>query len=62
MNIYEQSLELHEKWAGKISTEPKCPVQSREDLSLAYTPGVAEPCLKIKDNKDNFIIKISCSQ
>ena len=50
LNIYEQSLELHEKWAGKIRTEPKCPVQSREDLSLAYTPGVAEPCRKIAEN------------
>lgn len=35
---------LHEQWMGKLSTEPKAPVNSREDLSLAYTPGVAEPC------------------
>lgn len=35
---------LHEQWKGKLSTEPKAPVNSREDLSLAYTPGVAEPC------------------
>ena len=50
MNVYEESLKAHESWAGKISTEPKCKVQSREDLSLAYTPGVAEPCRKIADN------------
>ncbi len=50
MNVYEESLKAHEAWAGKISTEPKCQVQSREDLSLAYTPGVAEPCRKIAEN------------
>lgn len=50
MDVYEKSLKLHEEWAGKISTEPKCPVQTREDLSLAYTPGVAEPCRKIAEN------------
>lgn len=53
MNIYEESLKLHEEWAGKISTESKCKINSREDLSLAYTPGVAEPCRKIHDNKEN---------
>ena len=50
MDVYEKSLKLHEEWAGKISTEPKCQVKSREDLSLAYTPGVAEPCRKIAEN------------
>ena len=50
MDVYEKSLQLHEQWAGKMSTEPKCPVRSREDLSLAYTPGVAEPCRKIAAN------------
>ncbi len=50
MDVYEKSLQLHEQWAGKLSTEPKCPVKSREDLSLAYTPGVAEPCRRITDN------------
>ena len=50
MDVYEKSLQLHEQWAGKLSTEPKCPVKSREDLSLAYTPGVAEPCRRIADN------------
>lgn len=50
MDVYEKSLQLHEQWAGKLSTVPKCPVKSREDLSLAYTPGVAEPCRRIADN------------
>ncbi|MDE6760315.1 MAG: NADP-dependent malic enzyme [Lachnospiraceae bacterium] len=50
MDVYERALKLHEEWAGKISTEPKCQVKSREDLSLAYTPGVAEPCRKIAEN------------
>jgi malate dehydrogenase (oxaloacetate-decarboxylating) len=40
----EKALELHRKWNGKISTEPKAHVKSREDLALAYTPGVAAPC------------------
>jgi len=38
------ALNLHEKWNGKLETTPKCTVKSREDLALAYTPGVAEPC------------------
>ncbi len=53
MDVYEQSLQLHEKWAGKMNTEPKCRVTTREDLSLAYTPGVAEPCRKIAENPDD---------
>ena len=53
MDVYEKSLQLHEQWAGKMSTEPKCPVKSREDLSLAYTPGVAEPCRKIAANPED---------
>lgn len=53
MDVYEKSLQLHEQWAGKMSTEPKCKVENREDLSLAYTPGVAEPCRKIAQNPDD---------
>ena len=44
MTINEESLKLHEQWNGKITTESVCKVSSRKDLSLAYTPGVAEPC------------------
>lgn len=44
MTTNEKALMLHEKWNGKLETISKTPVKSREDLSLAYTPGVAEPC------------------
>ena len=53
MDVYEKSLQLHEQWAGKMDTVPKCSVETREDLSLAYTPGVAEPCRKIADNPED---------
>ena len=52
MDLKKKALELHEQWAGKIEVTTRCEVNSSEDLSLAYTPGVAEPCLKIKDNVD----------
>ncbi len=44
MTNSEKALKLHEEWNGKISTEPKAHVKTMEDLALAYTPGVAEPC------------------
>lgn len=44
MDVNEKALELHKQWNGKLTTEAKSPVKTREDLSLAYTPGVAEPC------------------
>ena len=44
MTTNEKALELHKEWNGKIETVSKTPVKSREALSLAYTPGVAEPC------------------
>lgn len=46
----EKALRLHKEWKGKISTEPKCEVKTREDLALAYTPGVAEPCKVIHED------------
>lgn len=46
----EKALELHKEWKGKISTEAKCEVKTREDLALAYTPGVAEPCKIIHED------------
>lgn len=52
MTIQEKALELHEKWIGKLETVSKTPVKSREDLSLAYTPGVAEPCKVIAQDKE----------
>ena len=53
MTTDEKALELHEKWNGKITTEAKCHVKTREDLSLAYTPGVAKPCMEIAKNPDD---------
>ena len=44
MTVNEQALKLHEEWNGKLTTESKCRVASKEALALAYTPGVAEPC------------------
>lgn len=52
MTTNEKALALHEEWQGKISTESKCTINTREALSLAYTPGVAEPCKVIAENKD----------
>ena len=52
MTINEKALALHEKWHGKLETVSKTPVKTREDLSLAYTPGVAEPCKVIAENKE----------
>ena len=52
MNYAEESLRLHEKWGGKIEVISKVPVATKEDLSLAYTPGVAQPCLEIQKDYD----------
>jgi len=48
MSISEKSLQKHYDWQGKIEVVTRCPIESREDLSLAYTPGVATPCLEIQ--------------
>ncbi len=50
MDYAKESLKLHEQWKGKIEVRATVPVESRDDLSLAYTPGVAQPCLEIKDD------------
>lgn len=52
MDIYEESLEAHKKWQGKLDILPKMKLENIHDLSLAYTPGVAEPCRKIQEDKD----------
>lgn len=52
MTTNEKALLLHEKWNGKLETVSKTPVKSREDLALAYTPGVAEPCKVIAQDKE----------
>ena len=53
MDVKEKSLKLHEDLSGKIEVVSKKEVKTSEDLSLLYTPGVAEPCVKIHENEDN---------
>lgn len=53
MDVYEKSLKVHEEKKGKLEIKTKMPVNTREDLSLAYTPGVAEPCRRIAKNKED---------
>ncbi len=50
MNYRQESLKRHAEWQGKIETKVRVPVSSREELSLAYTPGVAEPCMAIHED------------
>lgn len=52
MTQSEKALLSHEQWKGKIDTTSKCPITSREDLAIAYTPGVAEPCKVIAENRE----------
>lgn len=52
MTLNEKALELHKQWNGKLETAAKAPVASKEDLALAYTPGVAEPCRVIAKDKE----------
>ena len=52
MTINEKALELHEKWNGKLETTSKAKVKTREDLAIAYTPGVAEPCKVIAEDPE----------
>ena len=52
MDYAKESLKLHEQWKGKIEVVATVPVSTKDDLSLAYTPGVAQPCLEIQKNID----------
>ena len=52
-NVYEEALKLHAEAKGKLSVELKVPLEKAEDLSLAYTPGVAQPCKEIAKNKED---------
>ncbi|MBP3592067.1 MAG: NADP-dependent malic enzyme [Clostridia bacterium] len=52
MNYAEESLKKHYEWRGKIEVNARVEVKTREDLSLAYTPGVAQPCLEIQKDED----------
>ena len=50
MDYAEESLRLHYAWKGKLEITPRAAVDSKDALSLAYTPGVAQPCLEIQKN------------
>ena len=52
MDYAKESLRLHEEWKGKIEVVTRCPIETKDDLSLAYTPGVAQPCLEIQKDVD----------
>ena len=52
MDYAKESLRLHQEWKGKIEVTPRAKVDTKEALSLAYTPGVAQPCLEIQKNPD----------
>ena len=52
MTIQEEAIQAHREWKGKIEVISTVPVANKKDLSLAYTPGVAEPCLEISKNVD----------
>ena len=55
MDIRQESLKKHYEWQGKIEVVSRVKIDTREDLSLAYTPGVAEPCLEIqKDESKSY--------
>ena len=56
MNFYEESLRLHKEYKGKLKVESKVPCETREDLSVAYTPGVAQPCLEIAKDPENSYV------
>ena len=57
MDYAKESQKLHEQWKGKIEVIATVPVESKDDLSLAYTPGVAQPCLEIqKDIEKSYEI------
>ncbi len=63
MDIYKASLKFHEKHRGKLSVESKVALKTKKDLSLAYTPGVAQPCLEIHKNPElvfKYTIKQNC--
>lgn len=56
MNLYEESLQLHSQNKGKLKVESKVACSTRHDLSIAYTPGVAQPCLEIAKDKENSYV------
>ncbi len=59
MTVFDKSIELHRKHRGKIAITGKTPLANQEDLSLIYTPGVAEPCRRIAENEDDVYLYTS---
>ena len=59
MDVYEKALKKHEEWQGKVATEVKAKVLNAEDLTYAYTPGVAEPCRKIHEDESKAYVYTS---
>ena len=53
MDYKQKAIEMHAKWQGKIEVVTRCEINTRDDLSVAYSPGVAQPCLEIKNNPDD---------
>lgn len=53
MNYYSRSLEEHKKYRGKVEINSRVPLDTKEDLSTYYSPGVAQPCLEIAQNPDS---------
>lgn len=60
-SIYERSIKFHEKAGGKIAVRSKVSLKTNDDLSLAYTPGVAEPCMRIHSSRDDIYLYTSKS-
>ncbi|MCF0245295.1 MAG: NADP-dependent malic enzyme [Ileibacterium sp.] len=56
MNINEEALKAHREWQGKLEVVSKAPLENKKDLSIAYTPGVAAPCLEIKDHPEDAFV------
>ncbi|MCF0106176.1 MAG: NADP-dependent malic enzyme [Holdemanella sp.] len=56
MDYGKIAIEKHKEWAGKLETTPKMKIETKDDLSVAYTPGVAAPCLEIKDDLKNSYV------
>ncbi len=56
MDYSSESLKRHGEWQGKIEVVTRCPIENREDLSLAYTPGVASPCLAIREDPERSFL------
>ena len=61
-NVYERALKLHRNFHGKLETKSKVPLDKAEDLTLAYTPGVAAPCLEIQKDPELSYEYTGCSR